>query len=155
VDKLLAVFGTKADKVRERIGKWLDELDEDKVKGLLTRLYDVDALKAAYAKRLDDGGSTIPPDREAKVREDLAKLAAKWHKQTAAIDFIGGLVPHARKWIFTIAPIGPIAYSAVFLLATGYVVFMGGDYVDWRDEELLDLVDGVGYLVDDAVAKPV
>ena len=151
VEKLLAVFGTKADKIRERIGKWLDDLDEDAVKGLLKRLYGVDALKAAYAKQLEDGGSDMPPDQDARAREDLAKLAAKWHRQTTAIDFIGGLVPLAKKLILPITPIGPIAYSAIFLIATGYVIFMGGDYVDWRDEELLDLVDGVGYVVDDAL----
>ena len=42
---------------------------------------------------------------------------------------------------------------ATFTFAGGYVVFAGGDYLDWREDGgLLDLVDGVGAAVDRAVA---
>jgi hypothetical protein len=38
-----------------------------------------------------------------------------------------------------------------FATATGYVVFAGGDYLDWKENDgLLDMVEGVGSVVDRA-----
>jgi hypothetical protein len=158
VKKLLAVFGSSTEKVREKIGKWLDDLNEEKVKGLLQRLYGVDALKAGYAERLQKAGA-IPDGRDQAARKELDTLKAKWHTRTSVIDTVGGIIPFARNWIAGLAPpIGLIAYTLAFALATGYVVLAGGDYLDWRENDgLLDMVEGVGYVVDraaGAVATP-
>lgn len=156
VQKLLAVFGTKTARMRERIAGWINDLEGDRVKGLLERLYGVDDLKERFGLRLDDAKGGIPAARERTARDELAMLQAKWHTRTSVIGTIGEVASYTKTWIFMISPpAGGIAYTVVFVLATGYVVHAGGDYLDWREGGgLLDLVDGVGSVVDRAVGAP-
>lgn len=156
VRKLLAVFGTRTEAMRAKIEEWVEELDRDKVAGLMSKLYSVDALKQRYGSRLDSASPAVSAQRDGAARQELALLQAKWHKRTQVIDAVGGVAPVARSWIWALAPPwGALAYASAFSLATGYVVFAGGDYLDWREDDgILDLVPGVGSIVARAVAAP-
>lgn len=150
VQKLLAVFGTKTEGLRAEVQKWIDDLEKGVIKALLARLYQIEALKQRFGSRID--GATVPENREQTARDELAKLQAKWHLRTEVINTMGHIASYARLWIVALAPpYGAIAYGAGFGLATGYVVFAGGDYLDWHEGGLLDMVKGVGAIVDGAV----
>jgi hypothetical protein len=154
VKKLLAVFGTSTEAARKKVEDWIGDLDEDKVEGLLQRLYGIDQRKEHYGSQIDGVSGGVPEQRDKAARDELAILQAKWHKRTEMIDTIGGIAPYARQWIWGLAPPwGGLAYCTAFALATGYVVFAGGDYLDWREDDgILDVVEGTGGIVDRAVA---
>lgn len=156
IQKLLAVFGTKTEDLRDEVQKWIDDLEKGVVKALLCRLYRIDDLKRRLGSKIDAASGSIPQDREQTAREKLAKLQAKWHLRTEVIGALAKVVPYAKVWIFALSPpLGAIAYGAGFGLATGYVVFAGGDYLDWHEGGgLLDMVEGVAAIVDSAVGAP-
>ena len=155
VQKLLAVFGTRTDGLRAEVEKWTDDLEKGVVKALLERLYRIDELKLRFGSRIDGAGGGISADRERTARDELATLQAKWHLRAEVIYTIGKIVPYAKVWIIALSPpFGAVAYGAGFGLATGYVVFAGGDYLDWREGGgLLDMVEGVGAIVARAVGS--
>jgi hypothetical protein len=152
VQKLLAVFGAKTASASKKVEEWIAELTESRVIHLLQRLYKVDQLKQRYKARIEGAPGGVSEDRDSAARNELRTLQAKWHMRTDVIDAIGGIAAYARKWILGLSPpAGLIAYTTGFALATGYVVFAGGDYLDWREDGgILDLVEGVGAIVDRA-----
>lgn len=154
IEKLLAIFGPSAEGARQKIASWAGDLEEGKVIGLLQRLYAVETLKAQFGSRIAKVEGATAGSRDLAARDELKTLEGKWHLRTNVIDTLGGIAAHARTWILPLTPYGPIAYGTGFGLATGYVVLAGGDYLDWHaGKGLLNLVEGVGAIVDRAV-KP-
>ena len=118
IQKLLAVFGTNTEAIRKKIEDWVGDLDEDKVSGLLQRLYGVDTLKEGYGSRIDGVSGGVPADRDKAARDELTALQAKWHTRTEIIGTIGGIAPYAFKWVSGLAPpLGLLAYTTAFALA--------------------------------------
>lgn len=154
VEKLLAVFGAKTAQAQQMIAGWAGELEEGKAVAFLQGLYKIEDLKKDFCTRIAGHKGAISDARAQAARDELASLEKRWHLRTQIIDTLGGLAGHARAWILALSPpAGAIAYATGFVTATGYVVLAGGDYLDWREgESALNLVEGVGAVVDRAIA---
>lgn len=152
IAKLLAVFGSSADDVRKKISEWATGLDESGVKDLLGKLYGTENAGAELRSAIEGA----PPTSEANMSAaavSLEGLETKFHRQMEVIGKVASLVSKVRAWLWAVAPPwSQIAVATAYTGATGYVVFAGGDYVDWNDGDgILNLVPGVKSIVEDAV----
>lgn len=157
IAKLLAVFGSKANAVRAKVAEWADSaLGENAVVGLLDRLYRTKPTSAELSAMV----AAAPPSKEAQMRAatgDLEKLETKFRRQMQAIAKVAKVVGKISPWLLAlvspVAPWGPLIVATAYTATTGYLVFAGGDYIDWPNQTggLLDLVYGVRSMVEDAV----
>ncbi|HEU5142744.1 MAG TPA: hypothetical protein VFU04_06250, partial [Solirubrobacterales bacterium] len=123
------------------------------VEDLLKRLYGFDAAKT----RLRAAIQAAPATSEAKM-DDAAKslmsLETKFSKQMDIIERVAWLVNRIHGWLWTAAPPwSQLGVTLGYMSATAYVVFSGGDYADWGDEDggLVNFVPGIESIVADAL----
>jgi len=77
-----------------------------------------------------------------------ARLEPVDRKQKEVIALLLAALSTATPWIMSLQPWGPVGLAAGYTLAIGYVVYAGGDYVDWFwTGERLNLVPGVRTVV--------
>ncbi len=154
VNKLLAVFGASTARLRVKLQEWLSDADGEKFKGPLNLLYRTDHLKATFAARVEDDADRVDDTRATACEEDLTRLAAAWSKHMSVINTAAKILVAVGSKIRAIAPPwSETAYYAVLVIASGYVIVGGGDTLDWNESDgLLDIVDGVGAIVDRSVA---
>jgi hypothetical protein len=157
IAKILALFGEKADAARAKVAEWATApLGETAVVKLLGRLYGIGQASADLRAAI----IAAPASHEAKLRAatvELSKLETKFRRQMRTIAKVAKAVGKVSPWLLAatspVAPWGPLVVATAYTATTGYLVFAGGDYIDWPNQDggLLDLVDGVRTMVNNAV----
>lgn len=158
IAKLLAVFGRKADAVRGKVAEWAGTpLGEQGAKALLERLYRTGTAGAELRVAVKSAG----PGKEKQMLravDELKDLETKFHMQMQTTGSVVTAIGRISPWLLAAAsllgaPWAPLVLATVYTGVTGYVVFAGGDYIDWPNQDggLLDLVPGVRSMVSDAI----
>ncbi|HVQ59561.1 MAG TPA: hypothetical protein VMS60_11710 [Solirubrobacterales bacterium] len=153
LEKLLALFGSSTESAFKKVVEWADGLGEDGVKDLLERLYGSEAAKA----RLRAAIQAAPATSETKMEnaaEALKSLETKFGAQMNIVKRIAWLVDKIHGWLWAAAPPwSQLGVTLGYLSATAYVVFAGGDYADWGDEDggSVNFVPGVESIVSGAL----
>ena len=153
VAKLLAIFGVKEDKVREKVAGWLEKLDKNQIEALFNRIFATADLKAELGQDIDERAGALPPERLEAAALKVSGLAGHLHKQLSLLGKLAWVLGHARKWLIKLAPPwGLVGVLVAYLLGTGYAIFAPADYLDWRQDGILDQVEGVRSIVDRELA---
>lgn len=150
IEKLLALFGTKASEVLTKVGDWVKKLEDDSaMSALFTRIFLVDALKTYVGNEIDTKGGAAAPQRVETAESELANLAGRLHKQMDILSKVEWVLGHASKWVVGAAkPYGLIVMVAANSLVAGYAVYAAQDYLDRSEGGILDHVVGVRRIVD-------
>lgn len=152
IDKLLEALGKEAqDEARKKAAEWIEDLKSGTLfTTLVDRLYETERIQETITEQLEGGG-----DLEAaafnQASQEVTELATKYRMQKDTLGWVLRGLAWARAWILALEPWGPLAITAAYVVALGYVVYTGGDYVDWfRTGETgrLDFVPGVRQIVD-------
>jgi hypothetical protein len=152
--KLLKLFGVDADSARKKVAEWFDKLDAAKVTELLdVHLYHVDDRKKDLGARIDKDGPAASPDALQAGVNTINSLSGSFHKQMWVVDKVAWALSKTQRWIAGAAkPWGATVLAVGESLVIAYSVCGGGDYLDWSESGLLDLVDGVDRAVNKALA---
>lgn len=163
IEKILKVLGNAAEEARKKAAEWIQGLKEGALFGtLLDKLYEGERTKTEVNQKVSDyerdriqAGQTLSAAPFNTAGQRVAELAIKFHKQRQVIGWIITGLTWAQPWIATLQPWGPLAVTAAYVAAIGYIVYAGGDYVDWyRTDDLkgLNFVPGVRLVVNQALA---
>ncbi len=72
------------------------------------------------------------------------------------IDKLAWVLDKARAWLIGISPpIGATCVIVAYGAGIAYVLYSGGDYLDWRDSGFFDHVHGVRHIVTDTIGVTV
>ena len=148
IDKMLKALGKEAQNAaRKQAARWIQDLQKDSVfANLLDRLYDTGRIQDAVNQEIDNAPETLGPDPFNTASMRVTQLATKFRKQKQVVTLLLRGLAFARAWLLPITPLGPLALATGYVSALGYVVYAGGDYVDWfrtNASERLDFVPGV------------
>ena len=111
IQKLLAVFGTNTEAIRKKIEDWVGDLDEDKVSGLLQRLYGVDTLKEGYGSRIDSESQAVSrrtgirPRATSSLRYRPSGIPGPRSSGQSAGSrptHLSGLADLRRRWVYSL-----------------------------------------------------
>jgi hypothetical protein len=145
IEKLFAILGKETEReAREEAAEWMKKLKEGEILGsVLAFLYEPDRLKQEVEAGLAD--SSADADAFNKRVHELERLSDRFGKQRKIVQWLARGLALIRKWLFGIQPWGPVAAVGAHLVAFGYIVYLGGDYVDWyrADRARLNFVTGV------------
>jgi hypothetical protein len=146
IEKLVRALGDDVvTGAGEEASDWLRRLrDGQPVHALLTWLYEPDRV-IAEARQVADT-STADDAARRQVTEHLKALADRFDKHRTAVEWLARGLNLARGWLLGLQPGGPVGLVATHVVAMGYIVYVGGDHVDWyRTDRVrrLDLVAGV------------
>lgn len=150
IDKLLALLGKDVqDEARQKVQDWINDLKKEAAaKKLLGRVYGVDQILADVQKQVTAAPAGLGVDAFNNSVEGLQELAKKYRKQKEVIALLLAGLSTVTPWIMSLQPWGPVGLAAGYTLTIGYVVYAGGDYVDWFwTGERLNLVPGVRTVV--------
>ncbi len=157
IDKLMAALGKEAqDAARQQAAEWIKDLQKGTLfDTLLKQLYEPELIQKDVDKALEQtsDGTTAEPFNTASQR--VSELAAKFRKQKQVLTYVIHGLTFARPWLMTLPPWGPLGITAAYVVGIGYIVYAGGDYVDWfrtGATERLNFVPGVRTLVRQALA---
>lgn len=159
IDKLAKALGqTARDTARQEAADWLQRLKQGEVlRSLLSMLYEPQRISAEVEQLVD----TAPDDEQAlrEVSARLNGLGVRFAKHRKVLEWLARGLALVRNWLLGLQPWGPIALVSAHATAIGYVVYLGGDYVDWYRtgrSERLDFVPGIRTVVRESmvVATP-
>jgi hypothetical protein len=153
-DSIMALLGPQvAEFVGKQVKGWVEKImSGELVDDLLEKLYQTAKTKEALRPAIM--GSQAGLDSFLTAIEKVSGLNEAFRKQTGLVDKILPklkyltLIPAARL------PQGKVVLAAAYLLLTGYVILVGGDYVDAPDLDKLDRVPGVRREVEVNLAVP-
>jgi len=150
VRKLIDALGVIPGPLKDLLKGWLGDLEKGAIGFLLGKAYDVDDRKKELAARLP---SSIPDTCAQAARQELDTLRAAWDKRMGTVGTLAKVMSAAGGWFAHLSPPATeVAFGALVVVVTGYVVVAGGDYLDWHEGGgPLDLVPGVGAVVNRAV----
>ena len=156
IDKILQLLGKKAeDKARQKVAQWVEDLKEGTLlETLLQRLYEPDRIRQSVAESVEQAGD-LEADRYNEATEAVNELVTRFRKQTGTATWVLKGLTWASPWILGLGPQGAPILGGAYALTLGYVIFLGGDYVDWfrlGDGERLDLVPGVRTVIGEKLA---
>lgn len=160
LSKAVALIRTGLEKLMRALGKEAREaareeaaLSIDKVKSgnaldaLLSRLYEPERIRADVEAQLP---ADADAERLAAVRSEVAQLAARFRKHRKVMQWLARGLSLLRNWLLGLTPGGPIALVAFHAAGLGYIVYLGGDYVDWHRTDrvqALNVVPGIREVV--------
>jgi hypothetical protein len=156
IDKILKALGKEAQGEARRLAAgWIDDLLKGTlIETLLDRLYQTTRIQDDVNQQIDHASEALGADPYNTASTRVAELATKFRKQRRVITVLVRGLAFARTWILVIQPWGPLALTTAYVAAIGYVVYAGGDYVDWfrtGRSERLDFVPGVRTVIRQAV----
>lgn len=156
IDKLLAAIGKDTeDAARKQAAEWIEDLQKGTLfEALVERLYEIDRIFDELDEHLDQVPGDVPADTFNQAKEKVDELVAAFRKQKKSIEWLLHGLAWARPWIMGLTPWGPVGLTAGYVLTIGYIVYSGGDYIDWHrtgDKAWLDRVPGVRSTVDQFV----
>jgi hypothetical protein len=148
IDKLLAAIGKDTeDEARKQVAEWIEDLQKGTLfEALVERMYENERIFDELDERLNQVPGDIPAESFNQAKEKVDELVAAFRKQKKSIEWLLHGLAWARPWIMGLTPWGPVGLTAGYVLTIGYIVYSGGDYIDWYrtgDKALLDRVSGV------------
>jgi|SRR5215208_2978171 len=157
VEKILKILPKDwQDDVRNAVLGWLTNLEKE-YEGLWEKLlawvYQTKDLRNEINQRIDGVPPTLDPTRLDAASSQAGQLADKFATQRRVLSLVVRGLGFANKWIIAL-PYGAIGLGAAYVIAIGYAVFAGGDYLDWNRPwaQYLDFVPGVLSVVRQATA---
>lgn len=158
IDKILKALGKEAqDEARKKAAGWIEDLQKGTlIESLLDRAYQRTKIQEDVNQQIDSAPETLGADPFNTASTRVAELATKFRKQKRVVTLLVRGLAFAKTWILTIQPWGPLALTAAYVASIGYVVYAGGDYVDWfrtGSSERLDFVPGVRSVVRETLEK--
>ncbi|MGD0240527.1 MAG: hypothetical protein ABSB59_09390 [Streptosporangiaceae bacterium] len=158
--KLLAAIGGEhgAD-VREAAYEWFAEIKgvEKLVAGLLGRLYEVDRIRAEVDLLLEHASGVADAGQYNRAIDALEDLLARYDTTIKTVTWVLRALSLVKRPLLGAVPWGPVVVGSCYIGALGYVVYAGGDYLDWYrlgETAWLDRVHGLRAAVHDAFAAP-
>jgi hypothetical protein len=153
-DSIMALLGPKiAEFVGEQVKGWVEKvLSGEAVDELLEKLYET--AKTRDALRSTIMGSKAELDSFITAIEKVSGLNEAYRKQTGLVDKILPKLKYVTLIPAAKLPQGKVVLAAAFILMTGYVILVGGDYVDAPNLDKLDRVPGVRLEVELSLAVP-
>ncbi len=156
IEKILAAIGKDAEnEARQQAAKWIEDLQKgDLFTALIERIYETKRIQEDLDQKLKAAAADLPAERFNQAAEKINELAKAFDKQRKTIEWLLHGLAWARPWIMGLTPWGPVGLTAGYVLTIGYIVYSGGDYVDWYrtgDQQWLDQVPGVRTLVAQAL----
>jgi hypothetical protein len=145
IKKLLASLGVDADLIRHGVTQFVELQARAVVRKALTTLYDSNSIERDLVCRIANAPSE---QAMAPAEVKLADLRRRFTKQMEVTDGTVHALNKVRRWLFHVAPpYSHIAVTAAYVIATGFAVSAGGDYLDWGP---IDFVPGVQAIVRNA-----
>jgi histone H3/H4 len=153
IDKLVQALGKDTEEAaRKKVTEWIEDLQAGTLfVALVKRLYETERIRTELVEVLEGLPEDLPAERYNQATVRVNELAAIYAKQNKTIDWLRHGLAWARPWIMSLAPWGPLGLTAGYVLTIGYVVYSGGDYLDWYrtgEEAWLDRVAGLRTTVD-------
>lgn len=147
-DKILKALGKDAaSDARQQAARWIQMLQTGTLfDKLLQRLYEKQRILEDIEAHARKAGEALMSDAFSTVLSETRDLAERFQQHRSSIEWVLRGLAYARGWLFAIEPWGPLAVTATYVGSLGYVVYAGGDYVDWfRTEQIqpLDRVPGL------------
>jgi len=151
-DKILKALGKDAaSDARQQAARWIQMLQAGTLfEKLLQRLYEKQRILEdieAHARKAEEA---LMSEAFSTVLNETRDLAERFQQHRSSMEWILRGLAFAKDWLFTIEPWGPLAVTATYVAGLGYVVYAGGDYVDWfRTEQTqpLERVPGLREVV--------
>ncbi|MBS1253113.1 MAG: hypothetical protein MAG451_02159 [Anaerolineales bacterium] len=144
-DKILTALGKDAAaEARQQAARWIEMLESGTLFAkLLHNLYDKQRVLAdieAHAKRETQA---LMSEVFSEVLAETRDVAERFRQHRRSVEWVLRGLAFTKDWLFTIQPWGPLAVTAVYVGSLGYVVYAGGDYVDWFHAEQLQPLNRV------------
>lgn len=157
-DKMLQALGRDAaSQARVQAAQWIASLESANHLGtLLERLYEKPRILADIEAYAGQRVQVLSPQALRGLLGDTRNLASRFQRHRQILDWIVRGLAFTEDWLFTIEPAGPLAVTALYVSTVGYVVYVGGDYVDWfRTDQIqpLNHVSGLRHTVRTALAE--
>lgn len=159
IDKICKALGKSAqEEARRQAAAWIENLKGGEVfSSLLSKLYESERIRQDITARISGSSASLSADLFNTTGQKAGELAAKFRKQKEImLRVIQGLA-WARGWIMTLQPWGTLALTTAYVASIGYIVYLGGDYVDWfrtGASERLDFVPGLRAIVRQTIPEP-
>jgi len=156
IEKILAAIGKDAEnEARQQAAQWIEDLQTGTLfEALVDRVYEIDRIQEGLAQKVQAAAKDLPAESFNQASEKISELAKAFEKQKKTIEWLLHGLAWARPWIMGLTPWGPVSLTAGYVLTIGYIVYSGGDYVDWYrtgDQQWLNRVPGVRTVVSQAL----
>jgi hypothetical protein len=155
IGKLLALLGPAiGGAILEKLKEWLKDAKEGGLVGrVLGFVWDTGKIEKEAKGEVSGAGAKLTEQRARDAASQLKALAARFDKQSNVVQLIlkvlNFLAPKLK-----LHPHGLVFVGAAYGSVITFVVFAGGDYVDWYrvgENNILDRVEGVRRIVRTAV----
>ena len=158
IEKIMAAIGKDTEtRVRQQTAKWIEDLQKGTLfEALVDRIYETKRIQEELDKKLSEASADLPAESFNQAAEKISELAKAFEKQKTTLEWLLHGLSWARPWILGLTPWGPVGLTAGYVLTIGYIVYSGGDYVDWYrtgDQNWLNQVNGVRSVVSQAIGN--
>ena len=158
IEKIMAAIGKDTEtQVRLQTAKWIEDLQKGTLfEALIDRIYETKRIQEELDKKLSEAPADLPAESFNQAAEKISELAKAFEKQKTTLEWLLHGLAWARPWILGLTPWGPVGLTAGYVLTIGYIVYSGGDYVDWYrtgDQNWLNRVSGVRSIVSQAIGN--
>lgn len=151
-DNLLAALGQDAtSQMRRQVAEWLDRLQEgEALSTLLGHLFEVS--KAQQRVQAAVAGSDASAVVLGQTQQAVAALPAGFAARTKLCSQLLAALGLLKHIAATRLPMVEAATAALYVALLGFVVFVGGDYVDAPRLERINRIPGVVHVVETGLA---
>lgn len=152
IDKILMAIGKDTEnEARQQAAKWIEDLQKGTLfEVLVDRIYEIKRIQDELDQKLESASAELTAERFNQASEKISELVKAFEKQKKTIEWLLHGLAWARPWIMGLTPWGPVGLTAGYVLTIGYIVYSGGDYIDWYrtgNQQWLDRVPGVRSIV--------
>jgi hypothetical protein len=147
-ESLKALLGPTVTKVvGDRVKSWVEEIMGDvTVDAMLEKLYETQRTRVELRPLIQE--TDAPIETYVTAIEQVGGLNNAFRKQTDLVGRILIMLQFLTRVPTAVLPQAKLLLAAVYVLMGGYVILVGGDYVDARSLEKLDRVPGVRRVVE-------
>lgn len=151
-DNLLAALGQDVtSEMRQHVAEWLRTLQEgEAIDTLLGQVYEVPKSRQRVLELVE--GSPAPPTALGAAQAAVATLPDSFAARTKlGSQLLAGLGLLKRIPATRIPPV-ELATAATYIALLGFIIFVGGDYVDAPRLEKLGRIPGIVHMVETGLA---
>jgi hypothetical protein len=155
IEKLLAFVGPAiGGAILEKLKSWLKDAKEGGLVGrALGFAWETGKIEEEAKEAVSGAGDRLTEQRAQDGADQLKALAARFDKQSNVVQLILKVLNFLAPKLIG-HPHGAVFVGAAYGSTVAFVVFAGGDYVDWYrvgEDNILDRVEGVRRIVRTAV----
>jgi hypothetical protein len=147
-EALVALLGPELiELVGERVKTWVEDIISNRaVDALMEKIYETQQTSVELRPIILE--STTSLENYVVAIEQVSGLNDAFRVQTDLVSKLLIMLQYLTRVPTTVLPQGKLLLAAVYVLMGGYVIIVGGDYVDARSFEKLDRVPGVRRVVE-------